>query len=107
MEALTQIELNRITREINTLLPGAQVFLFGSYATGKQTVGSDLDLCIVAAEFPLRRLDMMDCIRDAIVDKTKRPIDILLFSRSEFERNSRRKPTIEYVIAQEGVLLNG
>jgi hypothetical protein len=51
-------------------------------------------------------MDVIHSIRDAIADKTNLPIDILLFSESEFSRNSKIKPTIEYAIAKEGVLLS-
>jgi len=107
MDIPIQNELNVIVREINALLPRAKVFLFGSYAAGIQRADSDLDLCVVTPEFPARRMEVIHSIRDAIADKTTLPIDILVFASEEFERNSKMKPTIEYVIAQRGVLLNG
>ena len=55
-------ELNAIAREITTLLPGAEVILFGSYARGEQRKWSDLDLCVVANEYPMRLLDMVHTI---------------------------------------------
>jgi len=105
MDVSAQLELNIIVREIGFLLPDARIFLFGSYATGKQTAGSDFDLCVVAPGFPARRMDVIHSIRDAIADKTTLPIDILLFSDDEFSINSKMKPAIEYAIARDGVLL--
>ncbi|MBQ9526567.1 MAG: nucleotidyltransferase domain-containing protein [Fretibacterium sp.] len=99
-------ELSAITREILNLLPGAQVILFGSYARGEQRKWSDLDICVVAEEFPMRILDMMDAISHVIYDKTRLPIDLLLFHRERFAYRSTKKPTIEYVIAKEGVMLS-
>jgi predicted nucleotidyltransferase len=106
MEAKLKQELQNIVTEINTILPNAKVFLFGSYATGKQGKWSDLDLCVVAQELPARRIEVIHSIRLAISDKTTLPLDILLFSNDEFEHNSTVKPMIEYTIAREGVLLN-
>ena len=100
-------ELNAIAREITTLLPGAEVILFGSYARGEQRKWSDLDLCVVADEYPMRILEMMRTIRQAIYTKTELPLDLLLFHRQRFAENSAWKPTIEYTIAKEGVKLNG
>jgi predicted nucleotidyltransferase len=101
-----QTDLSNITAKIGGILPGARVFLFGSYATGKQKTDSDLDLCVIAPRFPMRRMEMIHAIRDAIVDQTSLPIDILLFSEDEFAKNSSMKPTIEYRVAREGVLLH-
>ncbi|GHV52338.1 hypothetical protein FACS1894216_08300 [Synergistales bacterium] len=106
MNETIQNEIQEIVHEINTLLPDAQVIIFGSYSTGKQLKDSDLDICIVAPKFPMRRLDMMDAILDAVCDKTTLPLDIMLFRSDEFELNSKMKPKIEYTIAREGVLLN-
>ena len=100
-------ELNAIAREIVALLPGADVILFGSYARGEQRKWSDLDLCVVADEYPMRLIDMMGAIYDVIDDKTEQPLDLLLFHRQSFAEHSMWKPTIEYTIAKEGVRLNG
>ena len=100
-------ELNAIAREITTLLPGAEVILFGSYARGEQRKWSDLDLCVVADEYPMRLLDMSRTLSRAIFDKTELPFDLLLFHRQRFTERSAWKPTIEYTIAKEGVSLNG
>ena len=99
-------ELAAITREIQALLPGAQVILFGSYARGEQRKWSDLDICVVAEEYPMRILDMMDAISGVIHDKTQHPIDLLLFHRDRFDYRATKKPTIEHVIAKEGVMLS-
>ena len=100
-------ELDGIAAAIAALLPGARVILFGSYARGEQRKWSDLDLCVIADSYPMRLIDMMNVIFRAVSDKTKLPIDLLLFHRENFERRSKLKPTIEYAIAKEGVVLNG
>ena len=101
-----QNDLNAIVREINLILPQARVFLFGSYATGTQRDDSDIDLCVVVPKLHARPMEMIYTIRTAITDKTELPIDILLFTNDEFERKSKMKPTIQYTITQEGILLN-
>jgi predicted nucleotidyltransferase len=106
MNPQIQAQLNIIVREITAILPDSQVFLFGSYASGKQKKDSDLDICIVAQNYTARRIEVMHTIRDAVADKITLPLDILLFKSEEFQKNSLLRPTIEYTIAKEGVLLN-
>ena len=99
-------DLDKIVNEIVNLLPGAKVILFGSYATGNPDKNSDLDLCVVTDKFEGRRMDMMHAIRWTISGKTNLPLDILLFRSDEFLENAKLKPTIEYTIAKEGIMLN-
>ena len=99
-------DLDKIVTEIITLLPGAKIILFGSHATGNPDKDSDLDLCVVTEKFEGRRMDMMHAIRGSISDKTNLPLDILLFRSDEFLENAKLKPTIEYAIAKEGIVLN-
>ena len=106
MDLAIQNDLNAIVREINHILPEAKIYLFGSYATGKQREDSDIDLCVVAPEYRDRRMEVLYSIRVAIRGKTKLPVDVLAFTDEEFERRSKMKPTIQYTIANEGVLLN-
>jgi predicted nucleotidyltransferase len=106
MDNSIKADLDTIVGEINSLIPDSQIFLFGSYATGRQRLDSDLDLCVIAKDYTQRPIEMMHIIRDAIADKTKLPIDLLVFKTDEFEKNALLRPTIEYAIANEGVLLN-
>ena len=107
MDTPIQKDLDSIVREINNLLPEAKVYLFGSYASGTQQEDSDLDLCVVVPRLHDRRMEIVYNIRCAIDDLTKLPMDILLYTTDEFERNSRLRPTLQYTISQKGVLLNG
>jgi predicted nucleotidyltransferase len=100
-------DLSAIVHEINALLPDAKVYLFGSYATETQKDDSDIDLCVVAPEYHERRMQVLYSLRVAIRDSTRLPVDILAFTNEEFERRSKMKPTIQYAVANEGVLLNG
>ena len=103
---LPKSDINTIISEITALLPDSHIFLFGSYAKGYQTDSSDLDICVISSSFPGRQISVIHKIRSAIADKITLPIDILLFQKDEFDKNSKLKPTIEYSIAKEGILLN-
>jgi len=101
-------DLAIIAGTISRLLPQAKVYLFGSFASGTPHRYSDLDLCIVVPTLERNRFEMMCEIRDAIYNKMeyKYPIDLLLFSASEFEKNAGSKSRVQYEVARKGVLLN-
>jgi predicted nucleotidyltransferase len=101
-----QSELDTIVAEITSLVPDAQVILFGSYAKGQEHEDSDLDLCIVSESFPGRRIDLMHAIRYAVYKKTSLPLDIVVYPRKEFQINSKSRSRMEHSIVSEGVVLH-
>jgi len=102
-----QSDLNAIVNRISKILPNAKVYLFGSYAAGTQRKDSDIDLCVVAPKYDERRMQVLYSIRTAIRGATKLPVDILAFTDEEFESKLKSRSTIQYTIANEGVLLSG
>ena len=102
-----QDDLNAIAHKINVILPDAKVYLFGSYATGKQKHDSDIDLCVVAPEYQEDRMRVLCSIRANIRGIANLPVDILAFTDEEFQRKIHWKSTIQHTVANEGVLLNG
>jgi len=99
-------DLAIIAGTISRLLPQSKVYIFGSCANGKLYPESDIDLCVVVPTLERNRFEIMDEIREAIYGKTKYPVDLLLFSALEFDKNTASKSKIQYEIAREGVLLN-
>ena len=99
-------DLQNISDTIRAIIPGAVVILFGSYARGDQHKYSDLDLCVIADSFPMRRIEMMHVLRLALVNKTDIPIDILLYDKEGYQRNAQKRSYLEYTIAKEGIALN-
>lgn len=80
---LTDVLLQEITKRIVTALQPEQVILFGSYAEGRATEDSDLDLLVVTAQ-PMSRREQeartQGLFRDILL-----PIQIITISRQEFE----------------------
>jgi len=101
-------DLTIIVDTISGLLPQAKIYLFGSFVNGTPHMYSDLDLCVVVPTLDRNRFEMMDEIHTAIHDSTeyKYPIDLLLFSALEFEKNVGSKSRVQYEVAHKGVLLN-
>jgi predicted nucleotidyltransferase len=78
------------------------VFVFGSFAWGTPTSGSDLDLMVVVAhsdETPYHRiLKGLRALRGL-----KIPKDILVYTISEFEDLAKDKSSLCYKIKYEGI----
>jgi predicted nucleotidyltransferase len=76
-------KIDEVVSRIATRFNPDKIILFGSYANGTQNEDSDLDLLIVQdSDLPMlkRGLD----IRMSLIG-TKIPMDILIYTKSEFE----------------------
>lgn len=72
-----------VTRIVSRFNP-EKIILFGSYANGTQNENSDLDLLIVQdSDLPIQKRGLD--IRLSLIG-TKIPIDILVYTNSEFEQ---------------------
>ncbi len=70
-----------------------QIIIFGSYAKGKIKENSDIDMIIVSKKYSSKDLFSITPKLYLILHqemKIKRPIDILLYSKVEFEREKNR-----------------
>ena len=99
--------LNNAAKEINTVLPGSTVMLFGSYARGDFNDDSDIDLCVLVPEYTQKRMDMIVDASLAAHEHVSMPTDLLLYTYDEFEESAKKKSRIHYHIKNEGVVLNG
>jgi predicted nucleotidyltransferase len=75
--------LRDITERIVEALAPERVILFGSYAEGRATADSDLDLLVVT-EQPLSRRERLARTQDLFRDMPL-PIQVITISRQEFE----------------------
>lgn len=80
-----------------------QVFLLGSYARGDADAGSDLDLLVVEREVKDKAAEYLKLHR--AVGSVGVGVDVLVFSREEFERRSQVPGTVPYWAKKEGKLL--
>ena len=85
------IESKIITEIINKIALGYnpdKIFLFGSYANGKQSEDSDIDLLIIKETTEPR------CKRSVEIQKllkgSKLPVDIVVYTNDEFENGKRQ-----------------
>jgi len=96
-------EIVRIKDIIVDTVAAERVYLFGSYANGTPNEGSDYDFYVVlpvGGKRPIEAIQDIYCAMRGI----KKPVDILAGTTEIFDRRSKG-PTIERVIAREGVVL--
>ena len=94
----SQKTLDAIKSTVNSFLPGSQVLLFGSRATGNETNESDFDLLIVTSDTfaPREKMNWENKIRKALVYSLNLPFDVILQSKSEVNEKKNLAGHIVY-----------
>jgi len=105
MEKSIQQELELIKNSVLKTVPAEAIYLFGSYAYGIPNEESDMDIYVVVPDSELDLVDIRADIRGALSNRTK-PLDLLIGKSSVFHRRSQG-PTLERVIARDGVRIYG
>lgn len=96
-------EINDIATRIAEKFKPEQIILFGSYANGTQNKSSDIDLLIIQdTDLPgyKRGLD----IRLSLIG-AKMPIDILVYTRNEFDKELKDKYSFLYSVIKNSKIL--
>jgi len=81
----------------------AKVIVFGSYARGDADEGSDLDLLVVENEVADKATEYLNIHRAVGIMGVG--VDVLIFSRLEFERRRQVPGTLPYWASKEGKVL--
>jgi len=102
---ITKSQINTLASTIATKFNTKKIFLFGSYAYGKPSPESDLDLCIVIDLKRKRKIELIREIRREINSKFQLPMDILLYDNDEFNERAIHKTTLEHKISHQGILI--
>lgn len=82
-----------------------KIFLFGSQARGDADNKSDIDL-VVITEIKEDRLTMMNKMR-LVLSSVNYPVDVIVLTESEFERDKKYPGTVARYVSREGILLYG
>lgn len=90
---------------VNQLTP-IRIYLFGSYATGNYTEESDLDFYIIVNDEVSDLAEMTTRAYRAIRQVKRRPVDIIVGTKSRFE-SRKTIPSVESEVYKKGVLLYG
>ena len=100
------IEESAINEVINKIITGyhpEKIILFGSYARNEQTADSDLDLLIVkdTDQSPVQR---QRSVR-SLFDKQQFPMDILVYTPAEFDKQKNWLNNIINIAVKTGKLV--
>jgi len=82
-----------------------KIYLFGSYAYGKPTKKSDIDLCVVIRD-RLNRSNVSLKIARSLFDNDIVPVDLMVYREKLFFDNTNPH-SIENTIINKGILLYG
>ncbi len=89
---------------VKDLLP-LRIYLFGSFAEGKENIDSDYDFYIVVDNSQKDMLDLTTKAYKSIRHKRKRPVDIIVNTSEGFESKKLSTVSVEGGVARKGVLL--
>jgi predicted nucleotidyltransferase len=81
-----------------------KIYLFGSQARDQGQGGSDIDLLVVVADSDLPRHCREALSYDLLWGLTA-PVDVIVFTRAEFQPASRVKTSLASIVQAEGRLL--
>lgn len=100
-EEQLQSLLDDIAQRLRAALSPQAIYFFGSYAEGRPSEHSDLDLLVVIEDSPLNAYQ-----RDAQAYRALRglrvPIDVLVYTREEFDRRSALPVSFEHSVKKRG-----
>ena len=89
--------ISNIVSRIATNTHPDKIFLFGSYATGQANEDSDIDLLVVKDTLEPRHKRSIEIQR--LLKGSKLPVDILVYTNDEFERER----TINYSFVNSAI----
>ncbi len=103
---LSKNQIDLLADTISKKFRTRKIFLFGSYAYGKPSSDSDLDLCVITDLGEKRKIDLIRDIRREVSSYFHIPFDILLYEENEFKKRATLKNTLEYKILKYGILID-
>lgn len=96
-------KIKEIVNKIKSQFRPQKIILFGSYAWGKPSEDSDIDLFLIM-ESSLRRDERACQIQKIFADRTF-PLDIIVYTPKEVEESLKRgNPFIKEILSKGGVL---
>ena len=106
IQQINQDEMSVIVERLVDVYHPLRIYLFGSYAWGTPTEDSDYDLCVVIEASDELKRHRSRIGRDALLDIMRhRGIDLIVYTKNEFDRAASHPSTLASPINLKGVLL--
>lgn len=102
---VTQNKINKIVKTIANNYSPEKIILFGSYAYGKPTEDSDLDLLVVVKKNSQPRYKRAREIRRYLWGITDVPKDILVYTQNEIDEWKEVKEAFITMVIKKGKVL--
>lgn len=97
-------KLSLIVQRLREELSPRAIYLFGSYVYGKPGPQSDIDLLVVVDDSPLSVYERDAAAYRALIGIGV-PKDVMVYTRSEFERRAALPVSFERTVKNKGKLL--
>ena len=98
-------ELDRIVSVLTGTGIVSRIFLFGSYATGEEAVGSDIDLCVLTPVKDRNPIDITVDLRARLYGVKTMALDLFTCNQDTFFNRAAYAGSLEHEIAKHGVTL--
>ena len=96
-----------LKNQVNSILPGARVLLFGSRSRGDHKKGSDVDILVITQEehTPKQKMNLESAINKVLVKTYHLPFDVLVYGETEIMKKRNEKSLVVYHAMAEGLEL--
>ena len=107
LKYIDEIEnIKSIVHSIANRIKPIKIYLFGSFAEGKNTQESDYDFYVIMPDEEKRNmLDVASEAYDSVWDNYTRPMDILVNKHMYFNNRKESFNNLEYQVISKGVLM--
>ena len=107
LKYIDEIEnIKSIVHSIANRIKPIKIYLFGSFAEGKNTQDSDYDFYVIMPDEEKRNmLDVASEAYDSVWDNYTRPMDILVNKNMYFNNRKESFNNLEYQVISKGVLM--
>lgn len=99
-------EVNILRDKMVEQLSPLKIYLFGSFAEGKQNERSDYDFYVIMRDGIYDMVSLTASAYKAIRNYQTRPVDIIIGTQSRFEERVNI-PSVEYDVSRKGVVVYG
>ena len=100
-------EIRELADRFVSELSPLKVYLFGSFAEGRENENSDYDFYVVVSDSEKDMIDLTAKAYRAIRYMSSRPVDIIVNTDRTFKEGKADVSSLEYEVERRGILLSG